>query len=1369
MSSLTADFATTPAPQHPRAASRTGWQRLGARVARVLGAGLWMAALAVQAQETVCAKVKIEIKQELTLERQAFDAEMRIINSTDSSVLENVGVVVKVTDEAGTPVPISDNPNDLNAKFFIRLSAKKDIGAADGTGMVRPRSTAVLNWLLIPAPGAAGNSPLGKKYLVGATLRYRYNGEDTVLDVAPDVIKVKPLPQLSLDYFLPAEVEGDDPLTPEVEPVQPFTLGLRVKNNGVATAKNLAIDSAQPKIIENKQGLLVGFKLTGSYVGDVPAPNTLLAKLGDVPGNTSKTARWIMESTLSGRFTEFTAKFSHADELGGAMTSLLQGTQAHTLVRDVRVDLPGRDTVRDFLAQDGDVLRVYESEGQDTVVTNHSAVATLGTGSGGSGYALNFPVTAGFVYVRLPDPNAGARALGVIQRSDGKVLAPENVWLSRTRNVETKKWEYWFNVFDVNSTGVYTTEFKAPPVEIQPPALQFIADQTVQEGRQVSFLVEASGKNGKLVTLTASPLPAGAKWLPQAADPAAPALARSVFDWTPARGSKGDYLINYTANDGLMSTSRSAKITVKAAPLLKLPALPRVVSPLAGARQGLSWTGTEFQANPLPLTAALAGGEFDSATSLVFELYDDAEYSQLLASATVAPASVGGVMQATWSVAADFRFNRKYWWRVRATDGTLSSPWVEAWFFTNQGNVRPPYPVKLTDSTQYNALQPVLSWRNVVDIDGDEVQYEAQVCRKLTTGETLPADNGLCLPGSSGAGEVLVARSGWLPPGSDGVSSWQVPIPLTKGVTYRWLVSALDARGVRSTTPIPVYTTDTGRQFFTVDPAGFAAVRVLQEPADATVVNGMSVTLSVRTNATRERFDLDAVDTFDSMDRRSSPAIDAVNGVVSWAVTGLQPGKTYWWRVNQLTVGGRAEVRSFRTNALNQPPAIPALRNPATGAWVTTPYPVLLAGLPKGAGGQPVQYEFELFSDATLSSKLGGALQGSPSWQVPVALNDGAVAWWRVRAVDGQGQASAWSSVGSFTVLLGQQQGVSLALAYPDRAMMPVVKGGSKVQRIRWELSAMDADVQLALYYKKVTPGSAAPEDNRAVFTGQMIADGIKPAPGQRSGEWTWDVSGLPTGTYHVYAVATSAQGQGQVFAPGALVVPSDSTRAKVTLTRPNPIYEGALVDLPLSYSGMGSVPVNLDVSTAELTLVDGASVQTRGDASSTTLNVRYARQCLPGYARDFMTVGSLVSEDPDLMGRQLVAPLTGLFHSVKNNIGDGYPDTYLRVCNIRVLSETKVSATSSDYVITGDLSNWHRLVYAVTMTPQVGAPIAGSHCPTIEASSGHLSFGYSEAGQVVKTTSTVTVRAKSGLSRSTMVSCGPAWKVTATETPLGN
>ena len=80
-----------------------------ARWAKGFGAmaALCLLALPAHAQETVCARVKIEIKQELTLERQAFDAEMKINNTTDAGVIENVGVEVKVTEEDGTPVDIT--------------------------------------------------------------------------------------------------------------------------------------------------------------------------------------------------------------------------------------------------------------------------------------------------------------------------------------------------------------------------------------------------------------------------------------------------------------------------------------------------------------------------------------------------------------------------------------------------------------------------------------------------------------------------------------------------------------------------------------------------------------------------------------------------------------------------------------------------------------------------------------------------------------------------------------------------------------------------------------------------------------------------------------------------------------------------------------------------------------------------------------------------------------------------------------------------------------------------------------------------------------------------------------------------------------
>jgi hypothetical protein len=579
----------------------------------------------VSAQETVCATVKIEIRQEMTLERQAFDAEMKINNTTDSGKIENVSIEVKVTDENGTPVAITNDPNNLTAKFYIRNSNKENINAIDGNGTISPRTTAIINWLLIPASGAAGNNPLGKKYLVGATLRYRFGGEDTVLEISPDVITVKPLPMIALDYFL----------TEEVEEAVPFTLGVRVKNNGHAAAKNLKIDSAQPKIIENEQGLLINFLLTGSYVDDMPVQNTLLINFGDIAPNSSKMGRWLMETTLAGKFTEFTASFSHADELGGMLTSVLESTTPHFLIHDVRVDLPGRDYVRDFLARDGDYIRVYESDGPDSEVIDLSDVATLTASTGTSGnasYKLNFPPTGGFVYARLPDPFNGTMAVGRVVRSDAKELAAENVWLSKTRNRNTQQWEHWINFFDVNSTGIYDSEFQTQQPVAKPPLIQYIPDRTVKETENVSFLVEASSQNGGEVLMTAAPLPADAAFT-KSATPLASG-ARMIFDWTPPKGSAGLYSITYTAKDGDLTSERTASIRVEAADgdstPQPVPSTPIIGSPLSGVHV----------TTLTPVLSVRASSNMqDTATQVQFEVYADEAKNQLIASGTVSKAT----------------------------------------------------------------------------------------------------------------------------------------------------------------------------------------------------------------------------------------------------------------------------------------------------------------------------------------------------------------------------------------------------------------------------------------------------------------------------------------------------------------------------------------------------------------------------------------------------------------------------------------------------------------------------------------------------------------------------------------------------------
>ena len=510
----------------------------------------------LQAEESVCAEVKIEIKQELTLERQAFDAHMRINNGLDNISLDNVQVDVKFSDSQGNPVLATSDTNDSSASFFIRIDSMEGISDVSGSGEVLPKTSADIHWLIIPAPGSAGQLASGKLYLVGATLRYNLGGEENVTEVTPDSIYVKPLPELSLDYFLTRDVYADDPFTQEVEPSEPFTLGVRVSNNGSGTAKKLAIDSAQPKIIENEQGLLIGFKIIGSYLNDEVVKNSLLIDFGDISPAESKAGRWVMQTTLSGTFTEIEASFTHADELGGQLTSLIKDINSHLLLRDVIVDLPGRDKVRDFLAKDGDVLRVYETDSVDTVVTDQSAQSTLVLDQQNGSQAffdLNTPQTAGVMYVQFPDPYSGSKEIKSVIRSDGKRILPENAWLSKTRNASV--WSYFVNFFDSNGKSHYRVEFDDPQAGPRTPVMQFIADKTVFEGHQISFIVEASDPDGTIPSLSASALPAGAIFIDQGE-------GVGVFDWTPDYDQAGVYDISYQATDGQFTARRTARITV---------------------------------------------------------------------------------------------------------------------------------------------------------------------------------------------------------------------------------------------------------------------------------------------------------------------------------------------------------------------------------------------------------------------------------------------------------------------------------------------------------------------------------------------------------------------------------------------------------------------------------------------------------------------------------------------------------------------------------------------------------------------------------------------------------------------------------------
>jgi len=525
----------------------------------VFGFGFFLSTFQGITAESVCATVKIEIAQELTLEREGFDAHMRINNGIENIALNDVSVTVKFTDADGQPVVATSDSDNTHASFYIRVDSMSGIADVAGSGVVNPSTSADIHWLIIPSPGAGGANPQGTLYYVGATLAYRIGESSNVTEVTPDYIYVKPMPSLALDYFLPAQVYGDDAFTAEIEPPVPYSLGVRVKNIGYGTARNFKLDSCQPGITENVNGFQVGFTIRSCEMNGVPQANTLLLDFGNIAPSTTAAARWLMTSTLSGTFTNFAASFSHADELGGQLTSLIQqeNLKTHRLIHDVQVDLPGRDQVRDYLADDG---FVYESDGLDSAVTNLSANAQLT--ATGILYRLTLPSSeVGFAYVKLASPVTHDMALDSVLRSDGKRLKEANVWLSKERKSNPAEgWNCFFNLFDSNpSNGSYSITFIAStnlnhaPVVVAPESAMAFA------GENLCLTAQGTDEDGAAPALHTGNLPGGARFLDLG-------NGIGVFSWTPTSGQLGDYWVHFEATDGLLTNSKATKISVLSAP-----------------------------------------------------------------------------------------------------------------------------------------------------------------------------------------------------------------------------------------------------------------------------------------------------------------------------------------------------------------------------------------------------------------------------------------------------------------------------------------------------------------------------------------------------------------------------------------------------------------------------------------------------------------------------------------------------------------------------------------------------------------------------------------------------------------------------------
>ena len=398
-------------------------------------------------------QVGLQLSQSAVLIRNTFEAFIEVSNgSTDG--LTNLGVVIDIRDSTN---------GTANQFFGIRPPVLTGLNAVDGTGTLAPLASGQARWSIIPATNAA---PTGAtRYTVGGTLSYRQAGQDVQIPLFHVPIIVFPDARLVVDYFWERIVYSDDPFTPEIEPAVPFGVGVRMKNVGFGNAIDVQITSAQPQIVDNASGLLVGFQLAGTQVGTQSLRPSLTATLGDIAPGTNAVAAWWMTASLQGQFTNYSATFTHLDDLGNGNLSLVESIANHPLVHVVRATVPVDDGVPDFLANDyfpTNLLpdHLYLSDGSvSNVTTITNGVVDGPPAPGHTNVLLTASLPAGWVYLRIPDPAPGI-PLSFVTRSGGtNLLLGWNVWTTHRivhPPVGDPYTENFLHLLDYNSTSSYT-------------------------------------------------------------------------------------------------------------------------------------------------------------------------------------------------------------------------------------------------------------------------------------------------------------------------------------------------------------------------------------------------------------------------------------------------------------------------------------------------------------------------------------------------------------------------------------------------------------------------------------------------------------------------------------------------------------------------------------------------------------------------------------------------------------------------------------------------------------------------------------------------------------------------------------------------
>jgi len=270
--------------------------------------------------------ISLQLDQSATIERQAFNATLKISNGYAEYALQNLSARVVITDLEG---------NDVTSKNFIIPTGINGIKGLDGTQALMSGSSMTASWQIIPGDGLGGTDPAGETYLAKAIISYYVNGRYVETQTHAEEIVIVPQPKIKLHYYVPHNIIAN----------QPFRLGVIAENVGYGVAKNLVIDSGQLEIKTNQMGLSTEFKILGTSFGS-SSNNRFTLNLGDIDPNSQVSGYWIVKwvmyeenedaEPLKGEFSNFKAYLTHKD---------YKGVQLNPLIVEVTTEIIGKDNL----------------------------------------------------------------------------------------------------------------------------------------------------------------------------------------------------------------------------------------------------------------------------------------------------------------------------------------------------------------------------------------------------------------------------------------------------------------------------------------------------------------------------------------------------------------------------------------------------------------------------------------------------------------------------------------------------------------------------------------------------------------------------------------------------------------------------------------------------------------------------------------------------------------------------------------------------------------------------------------------------------------------------------------------------------------